>query len=54
VLLLDEPTEGLDTTTASQLLAGVSQHQPTATLIIALHDRQTPLIPWSPTRRIQL
>jgi ATP-binding cassette, subfamily C, bacterial CydC len=54
VLLLDEPTEGLDTPTAARLLAGVRAFDPSAGLVIALHDRQTPLLPWTPTERIEL
>jgi len=54
VLLLDEPTEGLDTPTAARLLAGVRAFDPSAGLVIALHDRQTPLLPWTPTGRIEL
>jgi ATP-binding cassette subfamily C protein CydC len=53
VLLLDEPTEGLDTATAARLLAGVRAFDPSAALVIALHDRQSP-VPWTPTRRIEL
>jgi ATP-binding cassette subfamily C protein CydC len=53
-LLLDEPTEGLDTATAARLLAGVRAFDPRATLVIALHDRQSPALPWTPTTRIAL
>jgi ATPase subunit of ABC transporter with duplicated ATPase domains len=54
VLLLDEPTEGLDTPTAARLLAGVRTFDPSAALVIALHDRQAPLVPWTPTGRLEL
>ena len=54
VLLLDEPTEGLDTATAARLLAGVRDFLPSALLIIALHDRQSPRLPWCPTARVGL
>ena len=54
VLLLDEPTEGLDTSTAARLLAGVRAFNPSAALLIALHDRQSPALPWTPTGRVEL
>ena len=54
VLLLDEPTEGLDGTTARDLLGGVRAAIPDAVLVIALHDRQAPALPWTPMQQIQL
>jgi len=54
VLLLDEPTEALDTPTAGRLLAGVRKFDPSVALIIALHDRQAPELPWTPTARLDL
>jgi ATP-binding cassette, subfamily C, bacterial CydC len=54
LLLLDEPTEALDTATAARLLAGVRAFDPSAALVIALHGRQSPVLPWTPTRRIEL
>ncbi len=54
VLLLDEPTEGLDAATAARLLAGVRAFAPTASVVVALHDRQGSLLPWSPTTHIEL
>jgi ATP-binding cassette subfamily C protein CydC len=54
VLLLDEPTEGVDTVTAARLLAGVRASLPAAVLVIALHDRQAPLLPWPVDAQIEL
>jgi len=54
VLLLDEPTEGLDAPTAARLLGGVREFDPTAALVIALHDRQSLVLPWTPTTRVDL
>jgi ATP-binding cassette subfamily C protein CydC len=54
VLLIDEPTEGLDASTATRLLAGVREFDPHAALVIALHDRQSLVLPWTPTARINL
>jgi ABC-type transport system involved in cytochrome bd biosynthesis fused ATPase/permease subunit len=53
-LLLDEPTEGLDTATAARLLAGVRDFDQSTALVIALHDRQSPALPWTPTARLEL
>jgi ATP-binding cassette subfamily C protein CydC len=54
VLLLDEPTEALDAATAARLLAGVRDFDPSAALVIALHDRQSLVLPWTPTARVEL
>jgi ATP-binding cassette, subfamily C, bacterial CydC len=54
VLLLDEPTEALDAPTAARLLAGVREFDPNAALVIALHDRQSLVLPWAPTARVEL
>jgi ATP-binding cassette subfamily C protein CydC len=54
VLLLDEPTEALDAPTAARLLAGVRDFDPRAALVIALHDRQSLVLPWTPTARVEL
>ena len=37
ILLLDEPTEGLDTATATQVLHGIRQHLPHAAILTASH-----------------
>ena len=54
VLLLDEPTEALDTRTATRLLAGVRKFDPNVALVIALHDRQSLVLPWTPTAHVEL
>jgi ABC-type transport system involved in cytochrome bd biosynthesis fused ATPase/permease subunit len=54
VLLLDEPTEGVDAPTAARLLAGVRAFDPGAALVIALHGRQSPQLSWTPTARLEL
>jgi ATP-binding cassette subfamily C protein CydC len=54
ILLLDEPTEALDAPTAARLLAGVRSFDPRAALVIALHDRQSLALPWTPTARVEL
>jgi alpha-D-ribose 1-methylphosphonate 5-triphosphate synthase subunit PhnL len=54
VLLLDEPTEALDAPTAARLLAGVRHFDPRAALVIALHDRQSRVLPWTPSARVGL
>jgi energy-coupling factor transporter ATP-binding protein EcfA2 len=53
MLLLDEPTEGLDAATAARLLAGVAEFDPNAALVIA-HGRQSPVLPWTPTAHVLL
>jgi ABC-type transport system involved in cytochrome bd biosynthesis fused ATPase/permease subunit len=54
VLLLDEPTEGVDTLAAARLLSGVRRFLPAAVLVVALHDRQAPLLPWPIDAQIEL
>jgi ATP-binding cassette subfamily C protein CydC len=54
VLLLDEPTEGIDTLTAARMLAGLRNFLPAAVLVIALHDRQSQLLPWPVDIQIDL
>jgi ATP-binding cassette subfamily C protein CydC len=54
VLLLDEPTEGLDTLTAARMLAGVRNFLRVAVLVIAVHDRQAQMLPWPVDTQIDL
>lgn len=54
VLLLDEPTEGLDAATAGCLLGGVRAFLPRAVLVIALHNRQEVPLPWPVAASIDL
>jgi ATP-binding cassette, subfamily C, bacterial CydC len=54
LLMLDEPTEGLDADTATRVLAAVRELRPERTLIIALHDRQSLSMPWQPDAIVQL
>jgi ATPase subunit of ABC transporter with duplicated ATPase domains len=54
VLLLDEPTEALDAPTAARLLAGVRDFDPRVALVITLHDRQSLVLPWTPSARVEL
>lgn len=54
VLLLDEPTEGLDAPTAEELLRRVRAALPQTALAITLHDRSGVRLPWLPDQRIRL
>jgi len=54
VLLLDEPIDALDSDTAGDLLVGVRAAVPEAVLVLTLHDRQVPDLPWIPTHQIKL
>jgi ABC-type transport system involved in cytochrome bd biosynthesis fused ATPase/permease subunit len=38
VLLLDEPTEGVDRATAGELMGRLRRFLPTSTLVVATHD----------------
>ncbi|MGP4088489.1 hypothetical protein [Streptomyces sp. KR55] len=54
ILLLDEPTTGLDDHTAVRMLTGVRRALPDSALVIALPDRHHDLIPFTPTRTLRL
>ncbi|MER5698735.1 ATP-binding cassette domain-containing protein [Streptomyces mirabilis] len=54
VLLLDEPTAGLDVRTAVRMLTGVRLALPDSALVIALPDRHHDLMPFAATRILRL
>ncbi|MGW1760060.1 ATP-binding cassette domain-containing protein [Streptomyces mirabilis] len=54
VLLLDEPTAGLDVRTAVRMLTGVIRALPDSALVIALPDRHHDLLPFAATRVLRL
>lgn len=54
VLLLDEPTAGLDVRTAVRMLKGVRLALPDSALVIALPDRHHDLMPFAATRILRL
>src|SRR5207248_10849711 len=54
VLLLDEPTEGLDVLTATRLLDGVRNLLLTAVVVIALHGRPSVSLPGPVSAQIDL
>jgi ATP-binding cassette subfamily C protein CydC len=54
LLLLDEPTEGLDADTARELLRGVRAHNPERSVVIALHGRQFSGFPIAKTAHVEL
>ncbi|MFE0380595.1 ATP-binding cassette domain-containing protein [Streptomyces inhibens] len=54
VLLLDEPTAGLDDRTAVRMLTGVRRALPDSALVIALPDRHDDLMPFAATHTLRL
>nr|WP_279672060.1 ATP-binding cassette domain-containing protein [Flexivirga meconopsidis] len=54
VLLLDEPTDGLDPDTATRTLRAIREHLPATTVVAAIHDRDLRLVPWADTRLMSL
>jgi ATP-binding cassette subfamily C protein CydC len=54
VLLLDEPTAGLDDRTAVRMLTGVRRALPDSALVIALPDRHDNLMPFAASQTLRL
>jgi ATP-binding cassette subfamily C protein CydC len=54
VLLLDEPTVGLDDRTAVRMLTGVRRALPDTALVIALPDRHDDLMPFAASHVLRL
>lgn len=54
ILLLDEPTTGLDGPTAVRMLTGVRRALPDSALVIALPDRHHELVPFTATHILRL
>ncbi|MFB8179523.1 ATP-binding cassette domain-containing protein [Streptomyces sp. NPDC055966] len=54
VLLLDEPTTGLDAPTAVRMLTGVRRALPDSALVIALPDRHDDLMPFAAAQVLRL
>ncbi|WP_413751924.1 ATP-binding cassette domain-containing protein [Streptomyces sp. R-74717] len=54
VLLLDEPTAGLDDRTAVRMLTGVRRALPDSALVIALPDRHDDLMPFAASHTLRL
>ena len=54
ILLADEPTEGLDATTARELLLAMRLFDPAMTLVLVLHGQQLQQLSWVPDTTVQL
>jgi ATP-binding cassette, subfamily C, bacterial CydC len=54
ILLADEPTEGLDSHAASELLLELRLAGPRMTLVLALHDQQIGQLRWAPDTIVRL
>jgi ATP-binding cassette subfamily C protein CydC len=54
VILGDEPTEGLDSTSARELLLALRLSDPWLTLVLAMHDQRVSELSWVPDAVIRL
>ena len=54
VILADEPTEGLDSTSARELLLALRLSNPRLTLVLALHDQRVTELSWAPDAVVRL
>ncbi|MFD4528467.1 ATP-binding cassette domain-containing protein [Streptomyces sp. NPDC058470] len=54
VLLLDEPTEGLDAPTARAVLEAIRERLPRCALVVVAHDRHRDHLPWAPDTEIAM
>ena len=54
ILLADEPTEGLDSHSASELLLELRLSGPRMTLVLALHEQQIGQLGWTPDAIVRL
>jgi ATP-binding cassette subfamily C protein CydC len=54
ILLADEPTEGLDSQAARELLLALRESDLSMTLVLALHDQQLGQLSWTPDTIVRL